>query len=251
MKFDEMQEKEIYEFLLKYNQDEEFRNDVERKYNEEIHELSILYIYALEEIIRFGKKNIFNNYIKINDSESNLEFYDMFMNRLTHDVEFSKSKIFDMKNVTNIEAFIIQTFLKCVADKNNFEIKVKTSEELNYDPLNKLAYSNDEELKETIKNSILGANIHSIVDKIFPFLKKKQYKSGQFSKESKAFLTDFLRAVIPDLKDDIEKKAAFLLDVVKANLALGGAKELLEIFNKYNTNISYEEVYGKNKDLKK
>lgn len=119
MNFTKQEEANINEFLIKYNQDIKFKDNVERKYNEEIHALSILHIYALEEIIRFGKKNIYNNYIAFNDSEASFEFYDMFMNRLTHDKAFSESKLLHLENVSKVEAFIIYTFLKCIADKNN------------------------------------------------------------------------------------------------------------------------------------
>ena len=59
MNFNEKQSKEIYEFIMKYNSDEGFKSNIQNLYNKEISKLSILHIYALEEILRYGTKGIF------------------------------------------------------------------------------------------------------------------------------------------------------------------------------------------------
>lgn len=56
MNFNEKQAKEIYEFIMKYNSEEKFKNNSQNLYDKEISKLSILHIYALEEILRYGTK---------------------------------------------------------------------------------------------------------------------------------------------------------------------------------------------------
>lgn len=90
-----------------------------------------------------------------------------------------------------------------------------------------------------------------MTEKLFPFLKRDQYRNGQFSKQSKSFLINVLSNTIPELKEDIEQKAKSLFMITKLTISAGGKDELLNIFNKYNTNISFDEIYGKDKDLKK
>ena len=64
MNFNEQQSKEIYEFIMKYNMDEEFKNKIQQLYDNNTYQLSILQIYALEEILRHGAKGIFNKFHK-------------------------------------------------------------------------------------------------------------------------------------------------------------------------------------------
>lgn len=63
MKFLEEQEKEIYDFMLKYNSDFSFKEKVDNKYVNESSDLSIFEIYALEEILRVGDRFYFNNFV--------------------------------------------------------------------------------------------------------------------------------------------------------------------------------------------
>ena len=65
MNFNVKQSKEIYEFIMKYNSDEGFKSNIQNLYNKEISKLSILHIYALEEILRYGTKGIFNKFVDI------------------------------------------------------------------------------------------------------------------------------------------------------------------------------------------
>lgn len=50
MNFNEKQTKEIYEFIKRYNADEEFKNSVQKLYDNNTYKLSITNIYALEEV---------------------------------------------------------------------------------------------------------------------------------------------------------------------------------------------------------
>ena len=71
MKFNMAQQQQIYEFIMKYNSDESFKDKVEELYFENPGMLSILEIYALEEIIQFGNNGIYNSLLEL--QENNVE----------------------------------------------------------------------------------------------------------------------------------------------------------------------------------
>ena len=64
MEFNERQSKLVQDFIMKYNLEEEYKNSVQKLYDEEPYKLSILYIYVLEEILRYGNKSLFNSFKK-------------------------------------------------------------------------------------------------------------------------------------------------------------------------------------------
>ncbi len=64
MKFNENQEQAVNEFIMKYNSNEEFRNEVQDLYDNEIGRLSILQIYALEELLRYGNNGMFKRFLE-------------------------------------------------------------------------------------------------------------------------------------------------------------------------------------------
>lgn len=64
MNFNEKQSKEIYEFIMRYNLDEEFKNNIQQTYDNNTHKLSILRIYTLEEVLRYGEKGILINFLR-------------------------------------------------------------------------------------------------------------------------------------------------------------------------------------------
>ena len=57
MNFTDNQQKEIYEFITKYNKDDNYKKEINDLYENNTYKLSILQIYALEEVLRFGTKN--------------------------------------------------------------------------------------------------------------------------------------------------------------------------------------------------
>lgn len=251
MHFSKNQIDQINNFILKYNHDEAFRTSVEDKYDNAIYELSILDIYVLEEILRYGSKAIYGRYIILNESETNLEFYNMYMNRLTHDKDFCKSKLSELYNISKEEAFIIYTFLKCIADKNDIKVEEKIPEDLGYDTLNTVNYSTDEELMNTLRNVILGSLIIKLVDEVFPSFKKYQYRKGQFSKKAKSFLIKFINDTLPQQKDSINLSAEYIFDITKYILNTNEKDVIIQTLSECLTNISYSEVFEKDKDLKK
>ena len=100
MNFNEKQSKEIYEFIMKYNSDEGFKSNIQNLYNKEISKLSILYIYALEEILRYGTKGIFNKFVDVKGTyteDQAADLFDGFIKLLNNDQNFKQYKMEQLK----------------------------------------------------------------------------------------------------------------------------------------------------------
>ena len=100
MILNEKQSKEIYEFIMKYNVDEKFKNSVQQLYDSNTYKLSILQIYALEEILRYGTKEIFNRFLETKGTyseEQAIDLYDSFIKLLSEDINFKQYKMQQLK----------------------------------------------------------------------------------------------------------------------------------------------------------
>lgn len=101
MNFNEKQSNEIYEFIMRYNSEEEFKNNIQNLYDNEISKLSILYIYALEEILRYGTKGVFNKFIESKGAyteDQAVDLFDGFIKLLNNDLNFKQYKMEQLKN---------------------------------------------------------------------------------------------------------------------------------------------------------
>lgn len=131
MKFLKEHEKEIYDFILNYNKDAKFREEVDSKYINEPVNLSILEIYALEEILREGNNSYF------------IKFVNYLKKRYGMDEITSETLInnygYNLKNtiLTDNESDIKKTLnnllfgelIFCMLDRNEFkEIKYRQKE---------------------------------------------------------------------------------------------------------------------------
>lgn len=131
MKFLKEHEKEIYDFILNYNKDAKFREEVDSKYINEPVNLSILEIYALEEILREGNNSYF------------IKFVNYLKKRYGRDEITSETLInnygYNLKNtiLTDNESDIKKTLnnllfgelIFCMLDRNEFkEIKYRQKE---------------------------------------------------------------------------------------------------------------------------
>jgi len=99
--FNEEQLNEICQFIMKYNSDEEFKNNIQKLYDKEISKLSILHIFALEEILRYGTKEVFDRFIAASESytvDKAAYFFDGYTKLLNDDPYFKGYKMEDMKN---------------------------------------------------------------------------------------------------------------------------------------------------------
>ena len=100
MNFNERQINQIYEFIMKYNMDEEFKNNVQQLYDNNTYKLSILQIYALEEVLRYGTKKIFNKFLETKGTyseEQAVDLYDEFIKLLSEDINFKQYKMLQLK----------------------------------------------------------------------------------------------------------------------------------------------------------
>lgn len=234
--FNSSQAKKINTFLWNYDQNEEFRKEKESNYDIEPYKLSILEIYALEEIKRYGDKNIYSSYLALRDDNTDLEdhlgFYEYFRNRITTNLEFAIKKYSDIHHLSQNEAFIINMILQSVAKRENIEL---------YDPFNPILTSNEEETIKTIKNHTIGIIALLISDRHPNMFKQRE--RGQFSKESKKELIEILKNW-PGLQERIDK------EIDEVFLQPGPSIKLVCINWNNNTNISYDEVFEDSKKPK-
>ena len=141
----------VYNFIMRYNSDEEYQNSVNELYDENVYKLSILQIYALEEVLRYGTKAIFRNFLEIKGTyldEQAVNLYDDFMKLLKTDNNFKeyKMKQFDEtpETLSEIEKFAFHLISKSNDEKSkNHE---QTTDDLKYAPFNPILYSNDKDL---------------------------------------------------------------------------------------------------------
>lgn len=231
------QQNEINRILLEYKSNEESRKAIEDKYDTSTYELSIIQIYAIEEIIRYGTKGIYKSYIEINNSNNKIEEYDDYMKKLTTDIEFSTSKLLHIKDLTKVELFITSIMLNSVVKKNNFEL---------YDPIIEIRTSSEKESRETIKDLIIGVLAHIIVECSKTPEKYKQRNKGQFSPESKKRIIDAMRKDLIAVKIMVEYISYLIFDIEpEENEGSMGFWIPISSWYKFATNISYDEVIGK------
>lgn len=178
MRFLEEQEKEIYDFIKKYNADFSFKEMVYNKYINEPGNLSILEIYVLEEILRVGNRFYFNNfvnYLKHGMKEFTGEFlvdnygYSPFNNILTDNETNIK------KSLTNL---LFGELIFDTLNKDKFaEIKNRQKEPGLIANIDKLTII--EELQKGFKYNF--ACINNIVDRMYSdFLKFGGTESNYF-----------------------------------------------------------------------
>jgi len=124
------QSMQINDFIMKYNNDEKFREYTQRLYYENIYRLPILHIYALEEILRDGSLGMFDKFLKVKGEELDsqaVESYEKFMNLMRSDVTFNEYKIAQLHSeegfLSNIELFAFEL----MSISNDFENTITES----------------------------------------------------------------------------------------------------------------------------
>ena len=144
MKFNTNQAEKINEFIMQYNTDEEFKNSVQELYNNDTYKLSILQIYALEEILRYGTKEIFNQFLTTKGTysvEQAVDLYVEFVKLLNEDESFKQYKMQQLKKSP-----------ETLSELEMFAFKL---------------ISVSDEKKEKIVNTILKDEVPQNVDKMF------------------------------------------------------------------------------------
>lgn len=252
MNFNEKQTKEIYEFIKRYNADEGFKNSVQKLYDNNTYKLSITNIYALEEVLRYGTKKIFNKFLETKGTyseEKAIDLYDGFIELLSKDMNFKQYKMQQLKETPEtLSAMEIFAFALISSSDNQ---KEKMTDKLEYDQYNPILYSTDNQIRETLTNLFLGEFIYQILE--LPSMKPikvRQKENGRIANIDKPFIIKKIQNAISNQSSIFQLQKA--IDVrfveVKMNLLLGKEEKAFEKYLKFNTNISSNEIFGIEKD---
>lgn len=250
MNFNEKQMNEIYEFISRYNSDENFREEKEQLYYENPGMLSILEIYALEEVLRFGNNGIYESLLEMQENNINTSTFETindFLKLYYTDENFRKIKLeqfFDEPDsLSELEVFALTVIIKAQLEPEDLHEKLTV--QLEYDNLNPIKYGNDAEIRNTLTNLLFGEFIHKILEQpeMKP-IKVRQKKSGMIADIDKPTILEIVRKVVPNTLDDVAKIIDQWYVRVKFNVLLGKGEEAFSEYSKYNTNISVEEIFG-------
>lgn len=210
MKFLEEQEKQIYEFILKYKSDFKFREEIDRKYFNEQDSLSILEIYALEEILRVGNKSYFIKFVNRLKEKYNKEeiTVDIIVKNYGYD---NKNKILtqtenEIKNtLTNI---LFGELIFDILDKVKFqEIKFRQKEPGVIANIDKEIIIN--ELQRGFKYNF--DKVSTIVEDMYYFLIKHGGIDSSYFKKYLKYNTNISSKEIMDIKkSDVEKQKIYV-----------------------------------------
>lgn len=201
MNFNEKQSKEIYEFIMKYNSDEGFKSNIQNLYNKEISKLSILHIYALEEILRYGTKGISNKFVDVKGTyteDQAADLFDGFIKLLNNDQNFKQYKMEQLKKspetLSAIEMFAFQLISSTKSQKE--QIHEEVTDELEYDPLTPILYSNDKQIRKTLENLLFGEFIHHMLElPAMKPVKARQKEFGMIANIDKPLIIEKIREV--------------------------------------------------------
>lgn len=256
MKFNEKHSNEINEFIMRYNEDEEFKNSVQELYNNNIYKLSILQIYALEEILRYGTKEVFNKFLETKGAYSDdeaVDLYDGFIKLLNEDVSFKQYKMQQLKKspktLSELEMFAFK--LIGGSDDKKEQMYKEMTDELEYDPYNPILYSNDSQIRETLKNLFFGEFIHELLElpEMEP-VKVRQKEKGRIANIDKPLMIEQIQRFIsvPNSMYQLKQVIDNRFIKVKYDLLLGKGESAFEQYLKFNTNISSNEILDMEKD---
>jgi hypothetical protein len=256
MKFNEAQSKSIYDFVMRYNLEEEFSNVTQELYNNEPGQLSILHIYALEEVLRYGTKKLYNKFLETkgkNTEEQAVDLFDSFIKLLNEDANFKQYKMEQLKsNPETLSAMEMFAFMLISRSKNGREqMHKEMTDGLEYVPLNPILYSYDKQIRETLENLFLGEFIHQMLE--LPAMnpvKVRQKESGRIANIDKPLIIEKIRGVIATQESMSQFKKAIdsRYAKVKMDLLLGKGEAAFEQYLKFNTNITANEILGLEKE---
>jgi len=255
MEFNEKQSKLIQEFIIKYNSEEEYKNGVQKLYDEEPYKLSILQIYVLEEILRYGNKCLFYSFKekkgKYTIEQAVIE-YDGFIKLLNTDENFKLYKteqlISSPESLSEIERFALSLMNTQQKDKENEQ--PKNNDKLEYDELNPIVYSTDAQIRKTLENLLLGKFIHQMLElPTMSEIKKRQKEKGIIANVDKPIVIEKVRSMFSSEKEMLQFEQAInnMYVKVKMNVLLGKGESAFEEYLMYNTNISVSDILDKRK----
>lgn len=256
MNFNEKQSNEIYEFIMRYNEDEEFKNSVQQSYDSNIYKLSILQIYALEEVLRYGGKEIFNKFLETKGTyseEKAVDLYDGFIKLLGQDKKFKQYKMRQLieapETLSTMEMFAFTLISSSHNQKE--QMHEEMTDELDYDPYNLILYTTDNQIRETLENLFLGELIHQMLE--LPDMKPvkvRQKENGRIANIDKPFIIEKIQSVIskPTAISQFKQIIDDRFVKVKMDLLLGKGEQAFGRYLKFNTNIRSNEILGIEKD---
>lgn len=255
MEFNEKQSKIIQDFIMKYNLEEEYKNSVQKLYDEEPYKLSILYIYVLEEILRYGNKSLFNSFKKSKGSytiEQAVIEYDRFIELLNNDENFKSYKreqlISSPETLSEIEKFALS--LMNIQKNNKENVQTKNDDELEYDDFNPIIYSTDAQIRKTLENLLLGKFIHEMLDlPAMKEIKERQKEKGRIANIDKPIIIEKVRSMFSSEKGMQQFELAIdkMYIKVKPSILLGKKEASFDEYLEYNTNVNVSEILGKRK----
>lgn len=240
---------------MRYNSDEEFKSNVQELYDREVCQLSILDIYALEEILRYGTKGIFSKFLEVRGSyteEQAIYLFEQFRKLLQEDINFKQYKIQQLVNypetVSEMEKFVFNLIGKSEQERESLHEDM--TDELEYDPLTPILYSTDNQIRETLENLLFGEFVHHMLElpNMKP-VKARQRRNGMIASFDKPFVIEQIRnSMTPEIIEQFKQTIDNRFIKVKFNVLLG--KEVaFGDYLEYNTNIYASEVLGIYKDI--
>ena len=252
MGFSDNQENRINDFIMKYNYDDEFKSFIQNLYENDISKLSIIQIYVLEEIIRYGNKGIFKEFFdKKGDYslEQAVGLYDEFVSLLKEYPYFRERKIrqftYFKDTLSEIELFVFELINRSQDRKLNECYSI--DKKLEYDELNPILYDTDSHIKETLRNLLFGEVIYEILDASgMKAIKFRQKETGEIANIDKPLIIEKARSIISEEYTMVFNRIINKRYIkVKHALLLGKSVEVFNKYLKYNTNISALEITGK------
>ena len=254
MKFNEEQTKIIYEFVMNYTVNEEFKNDIEEKYNNEVERLSILEIYALEEVLRFGTRNLFNQFLETKENLSEEEaivLFDNFFTLLREDESFRDYKLMQFREaketLSAMEIFAINLIYK--EEKQENESVEESTIELEYAELNPIRFGTDRQIRATIENLLFGQFILNALElPTMSEIKSRQKERGVIANSDKPIIIEEIRKLLAADPKLYENAVNNHFVKIKFQVLLGNKEASFGELLDYNTNISADEIFGREKD---
>ncbi len=256
MNFSKNQSQQIYDFVVRYNSDENFKNSKEELYNKMPEKMPILHIYALEEILRYGNKELYSKFIKTKGDipdEQAVDLYDGFIQLLANDSNFRHYKLEQLKN--NPETLSsLELFALSLIDMSEVKSKESKKEEakLEYTPLCSILFSTDEQIRETLETLFLGEFIHNMLDLPEMFeIKSRQKTNGIVATVDKPIIIKKIQEILfrEGGMDQFQQAVNNIYIKVKMDVLLGKGEEAFAPYLRYNTNISATEILGKRRNM--
>lgn len=245
MNFSKIQSDKIFTLMFKYRNDDTFKNEIQSKYDSDPSRLSMLEIYVLEEILRYGNKGIydkFKNAFGIFGEERSLELFDHFIYLLKVHENFRNFKIKQLKEepeiLSELEKFAFEFINLNTLETINVKEEETTTEE--YTPI---LFETDDQIRETLENLLLGEYIHKMLRLPFMSSVRARCKDGLIASEDKEFVIENIKSVFTEemvekFKDIVDRR----FFKVKLELLYGLKEEVFKPYEKYKTNISYREI---------